>query len=75
MLCLPRASAVTELGSRYDEQVSGRGLVEGGRAMVEVFVSETGSWTIVLTDTGGRSCLVASGGEWSTVSLVLGDPA
>ncbi len=71
-LCLPREDAVAQLGARFDERVIGRGLAASGEAMVELFVSEAGSWTVVLTDTAGLSCVVASGDDWSTVPLLVG---
>jgi hypothetical protein len=74
-LCVLRQSAVAELAAQYDEQVVGRGLAQGGKAMVELFVSGTGTWTAVVTDTHGRSCVIASGVSWSALPLIVGDPA
>ncbi len=74
-LCLLRADAVTQLNGKYKEQVVGRGLVEDGRAMFELFVSESGTWTVVVTDTKGRSCLVGGGEGWTRLPLLVGDPA
>ncbi len=74
-LCVLRQSAVAELAAQYDEQVVGRGLAQGGKAMVELFVSATGTWTAVVTDTLGRSCVIASGVSWTALPRILGDPA
>ena len=74
-LCVLRQSAVAELAAQYDEQVVGRGLAQSGKAMVELFVSATGTWTAVVTDTQGRSCVIASGVSWSALPLIVGDPA
>jgi hypothetical protein len=43
--------------------------------MVELFVGKTGTWTVVVTDTQGRSCVVANGDGWTGVPLLAGDPA
>ena len=73
--CLPRDLAVERLGKQFDEHVVGQGLVSGGRVMAEMFVSKTGSWTVLLTNTEGLSCVVASGESWSKTTVLAGDPA
>ncbi|MEE8203684.1 MAG: hypothetical protein V3R74_08015 [Alphaproteobacteria bacterium] len=74
-LCTVRDEALSQLEGKFDEQVVGRGLVESGRAIVELFVSENATWTVVVTDTTGRSCIVASGMDWMRTPLLVGDPA
>ncbi|MFQ5984520.1 MAG: hypothetical protein ACE5LL_03270 [Alphaproteobacteria bacterium] len=74
-LCLLRGDAVGQLENKFKEQVVGRGLAQGGRAMVELFVGETGTWTVVVTDVNGQSCIVASGESWTQAPLLVGDPA
>ncbi len=73
--CGLRDAAVSQLESRYNERVVGRGLAKEGRAMIELFVGDAGSWTVVVTDTQGRSCLVANGESWTQVPLLVGDPS
>ena len=73
--CVLRDAAVSQLESRYNERVVGRGLVKEGRAMIELFVGDAGTWTVVVTDTQGRSCLVANGESWTQVPLLVGDPS
>ncbi len=75
VLCGPRDAAVAQLESRYDERVVGRGFVDSGRAMVELFVSETGTWSVVVTDTNKRSCFLASGVSWTKAPLLVDDPS
>ena len=74
-VCVLHGTAIAQLASQYSEQVVGRGLVGNGKAVVEIFVSETGTWTTVVTDTDGRSCVVASGVSWTRVPQVVGDPS
>lgn len=74
-VCTVRNEAVVLLEERFDEQVAGRGLAGDGQQMLELFVSETGSWTVLVSDTQGRSCVLASGESWQAKPLVLGDPA
>ena len=73
--CEPRDAALSHLEQAYAEQVIGRGLTSGGHAMVEVLVSDAGSWSVVVTDTHGRTCLLATGDDWMPIALAVGDPA
>ncbi len=74
-VCMVHGTAVAQLEAQYDEQVVARGLFENGKAVVELFVSKTGTWTVVVTGVNGRSCVVASGESWMQVPLLVGDPA
>ena len=74
-LCLVRADAVAQLKRDHGEEPKALGLVEGGRAVVELFVSEEGGWTLLLTDAEGHTCLVGSGAAWTTVAPRPGNPA
>jgi hypothetical protein len=61
--CMDREAIVQRLLEKYQEVQQSIGL--SGSVLVEVFVSfETGSWTILMTDAGGRSCVLASGQNW-----------
>lgn len=61
MVCGKRDNIVSQLEKKYGETRRSVGLQQG-RGVVEVFASnETGSWTILVTDTRGTSCLMAAG--------------
>jgi hypothetical protein len=62
--CMIHRIAVDQLKSTYGEKVSSCGLANQKQSMVELFVSETGSRTLVMTDVQGRSCVMASGEAW-----------
>ena len=71
--CAPRDVVVERLATGYGEtrQSVGIGL---NHAMVEVFASEdTGSWTILVTQGSGITCIVASGQSYENVAEVLPD--
>ena len=70
-----RDEATGKLEKKFEEQVAGRGLVANGKAMFELFVSKSGSWTVLVSDPKGRSCIIASGEHWQQIPLVVGDPA
>lgn len=40
---------------------------------MEVFVAEKGTWTIVITDLTGTSCIVAAGEAWTSDTIVAGE--
>jgi hypothetical protein len=62
-----REAVIDMLGARYGETVRSIGLA-GRDRIVEVFASEeTGSWTILVTNTAGVACLVASGQHYEQV--------
>lgn len=74
--CGPRDQVILRLTTLFGEVRRGVGL--GGESIVEVYASEaTGTWTILVTNTRGISCLVAAGQAWETVAPVAlpeGDP-
>lgn len=65
-LCAQHDKLVTLLESKYGEQRSGYGLA-GVSAMLEVFVSEKHTFTIISTHPNGFSCIVAAGDSWEAV--------
>ncbi|TAM94623.1 MAG: hypothetical protein EPN45_24195 [Rhizobiaceae bacterium] len=66
--CAKRADMVNALGRLYKEKQQSTGLVSP-QAAVELFVSDTGDWTILATGTNGVSCMMAAGDGWDTATL------
>lgn len=64
--CGARADMVHVLGSRYQENRRVMGVVNA-RVVMEIFVSAEGTWTVLVTDTKGRSCITAAGDNWQEV--------
>lgn len=58
--CADRTDLVEQLERKYGETQRSVGLAQG-RGLFEVFASENGSWTILLTTPQGKSCLMAAG--------------
>ena len=71
--CLQHQEAVDSLLSRFGERLIGHGLTPSGRRVVQVFVSEAGTWTILVKHTNGLSCIVAYGKNWLVDDPVHGD--
>lgn len=65
--CGKRAGIVQQLGEKYQESRVAVGMVSE-KIMLEVFASPKGTWTLLLTNEQGISCLHGTGEawEWST---------
>lgn len=61
--CAPRAEVVKSLDGMFKEVPAARAIVADG-ALMEVFISEEGTWTMLLTSPQQMSCLVGSGDGW-----------
>ena len=62
--CILHDVALQQLSKSYSEQVAGRGLTADGQKMIELLTSEDGSWTLIITDVHGNTCMLASGDVW-----------
>jgi hypothetical protein len=65
-VCGSHQSISETLKKSYSEAPASMGLTTGG-GMVEVYVSPEGSWTLVVTQPNGTSCLIAVGQDWETL--------
>lgn len=62
--CQSRDSLVKLLEDRYSERPVAAGLETSGR-LIELFASvENQSWTMVMTEPAGESCVLAVGEHW-----------
>ena len=75
-LCGERNALVERLEREFSETPQALGLSEDG-ALVEVMVSPTGGWTILVTYPKRPSCVVATGEGWESllVPVPAGQPA
>jgi hypothetical protein len=72
-VCGERGKFLEHLGSNYQEGPVAMGLVSNG-SVLEVLTSEKGSWTIIVTQPDGKSCVVAAGESWENVPLLVAGP-
>lgn len=70
-LCGNRTDIVRSLGDQFHEKQRAVGVVDSN-AILEVFVSTAGTWTIIATGTDGKSCLVTSGEGWDSMTMMAG---
>jgi hypothetical protein len=69
--CGPHTRIVEVLAGKYSEAPKAIGTVSRTHFM-EVYVSQAGSWTILVTSADGNSCILASGGDWEDVPFKPG---
>jgi len=62
-VCGPRENMVKTLKKQYKEEQIGLGLKADG-TVIELWMSATGTWTIAITQSNGKSCIGASGTKW-----------
>ena len=67
--CGPHAKIKAALEKKYKEARKGIGLVSN-KNVAEVYVSESGSWTFIVTYLNGMSCVVATGHSWEDAPKV-----
>ena len=69
--CMPRDDILKGLAGKFHEAPVSQAVVNGGRAMLEVFRTVDGStWSVVLTNPQGCSVMIASGEDWQDLRNV-----
>jgi hypothetical protein len=64
LTCARHAEIVEYLKSEFQEFQGAYGLV-GDKAILELYLSSKGAtWTIIVTDVSGKSCILAAGESW-----------
>jgi hypothetical protein len=61
--CGPRAQLVQAMKQMFDERPRATGLISTNE-LFELFVSPAGTWTILVTNPHGVSCIAAAGDNW-----------
>ena len=68
--CANHDSMAKTLTGKFKESRRAMGVVNS-TAVMEVFMSPQGTWTVVVTDTRGIACIAASGDEWQDVPVAV----
>jgi hypothetical protein len=63
--CAARNEMIQQLDAQFSEKPAAIGQVDE-QSVVEIFVSDQGTWTILVTGTDGGTCVLASGEGWDT---------
>ena len=67
-VCGERATLMLHLEQKFSEQPIAMGLTARG-AVLEVLTSPSGTWTFLVTEPSGRTCMVASGESWESLPI------
>jgi len=68
-ICGPRAELILRLWDKWQEAQIAHGLVNDNQLM-EVFANKSGSWTILITDPSGVSCVAGTGKNWTVTKPI-----
>lgn len=71
--CGPHEAVVKSLAEQYREKVQSVGMIDSN-TVLEVYVSDAGTWTIIVTDTAGKSCVLSAGEGWDNNTAVASLP-
>jgi len=71
-ICLNHDDALEKLNRKYQESPKSVGIASDG-SLLEVLVSAKGTWTILVTKPGQPTCVVASGQDWHSRPIVVGE--
>lgn len=69
--CGSRAEIVGKLSQEFRESQQAVGLVSD-QAVMELYVSGQGTWTIIASGTDGTACVVSAGQDWEGANVVRG---
>jgi hypothetical protein len=72
--CAGHSDVQNYLGRIYAEKLEAVGLVND-QTIMEIYVGDSGSWTVALTSPEGISCLVLSGQGWQSMDRKPGQKA
>ncbi|MBB95565.1 MAG: hypothetical protein CML68_13370 [Rhodobacteraceae bacterium] len=65
--CLPRDVLVQTLEKKYSETMQGGGL-QNAQQLVEIWTSQSGSFTVFVTRADGFACIMATGQNWQSAA-------
>jgi hypothetical protein len=69
--CAGRSEVVNFLDKNFAERLTAVGLINQN-AMLEVYAAQSGTWTLLVTDVHGVSCILLSGDSWDTMPALPG---
>jgi hypothetical protein len=63
LFCSDHDAIVAGLTDNFHERRLGYG-VASDAAIIEIYISDDGTWTVLMSDVRGRSCVLAAGDGW-----------
>lgn len=71
--CAERTDMVKLLADRYKEVPRAVGIASRNGVM-EVYVSKKGTWSVLMTNTSGKACIIAAGDAWEDMEVAFLEP-
>ena len=68
--CGSHDALTKSLGTKFKEARRVIGVVNA-KAVMEIFMSPQGTWTVLVTDTTGTACVIAAGQDWQEVPIEM----
>ena len=72
--CGDRDELIKTLKQRYKEVPVAAGISQKNTEAFEIFASESGTWTVVMTTSTGMTCIMAAGHSWKDLPKVAMGP-
>jgi hypothetical protein len=67
-ICGGHSDLVAGLAQAFQQKQIGYGVVSEA-AIVEIYVAANGTWSMLVTDVKGRSCIFATGDGWENTAI------
>ena len=68
--CGSHDALAKSLNTKFKEARRAMGVVNA-KAVMEIFMSPQGTWTVLVTDTTGTACVIATGQDWQEVPIEI----
>ena len=68
--CSSHDAVAKSLTTKFKEARRIMGVVNA-KAVMEIFMSPQGTWTVVVTDANGTACIIAAGQDWQEVPIEM----
>lgn len=72
--CGDRAKLAAALKNKYQEVPVALGVSQKNTEAFEIFASAKGTWSLVMTTSTGKTCIMAVGHSWTEIEAVSTDP-
>lgn len=69
-VCAERAALLSSLHREYSEAPKGVGLASNGSVMELLTSTDGKTWTLLMTQPNGTSCVVAAGEAWDSLPQI-----
>ena len=68
--CGSHDAVAKTLSTKYKEARRIMGVVSA-KAVMEIYMSPQGTWTVLVTDIAGTACIIATGQDWQEVPIEM----